>query len=106
MHLLNNLLNNNNDKVIIIQGDHGPSAISDLSLKKSLHKLNLTKFRFNILNAYYVPDSIKTKLYRSISPVNSFRIILSSILKKDIPLLRDNTYWIKDQKHINVMIND
>jgi hypothetical protein len=47
--------------VIILQGDHG------------LRKDN----RLKILNAYYLPTEAKRRLYPSISPVNSFRVVFN-----------------------------
>jgi hypothetical protein len=52
--------------VIILQGDHGPWMQPENK-------------RFWILNTYYLPWQNKG-LYSSISPVNSFRIILDEIL--------------------------
>ena len=44
--------------IIIIQGDHG--HLGD---------------RYSILNAYYLPGKGSQKVYPTISPVNTFRII-------------------------------
>lgn len=65
--------------VIIIQGDHGPWMQSDNK-------------RFWILNAYYLPGYID-QLYPTISPVNSFRIVLNDFLGTDYPMLADKSYF-------------
>jgi hypothetical protein len=44
---------------------------------------------FDILNAYYFPIGDYKMLYQTISPVNSFRVILSSFLGKQYDLLPD-----------------
>jgi hypothetical protein len=61
--------------VIIIQGDHG-SKVS----------------RFPILNAYYLPGAGKGKLYPTISPVNSFRLVLDTYFGAHYSLLQDTPY--------------
>ena len=68
--------NSKSAPIIIIQGDHGMN----------------TSGRSTILNAYFVPEPIYTELYASISPVNSFRIILNKITGKEYPRLEDHSY--------------
>jgi hypothetical protein len=62
--------------VIIIQGDHGAFRFDDPSQ------------RVTILNAYYLPGA-KAVLYPTITPVNTFRIVLNSYFGQDYPLLPD-----------------
>jgi hypothetical protein len=64
--------------VIVIQGDHGPWL-----LPPEMH--------FKILNAYYLPGHIDA-LYPSISPVNTFRVILDRYLGGRFGLLEDTSY--------------
>ena len=70
--------------VIIIQSDHGP--LPDLT-EDPLRRLP-------ILNAYYLPG-VQTDqiLYSSISPVNSFRVVLNSYFGQNLPLLEDQSYF-------------
>ena len=63
-----------------MQGDHGPNGFLD---PQPAH------IRYPILNAYYLPDDGSSKLYPSISPVNTFRLILSNYLGADLELLPD-----------------
>ena len=59
--------------IIILQGDHGPGAYLQWgSLEKTL-----PAERFGILNAYYFPGQDYSRLYPSISPINSFRVLLN-----------------------------
>jgi hypothetical protein len=68
--------------IIIIQADHGGHG---------------TQFdpdhRMNILNVYYLPDGGDQLLYQSISPVNSFRIIMDYYFDSDYGLLEDLSYY-------------
>lgn len=68
--------------IIIIQGDHGPILLPG---------------QFAILNAIRLPPSVIRKpapeLYDSLTPVNTFRIILSTVFDTVIPLLPDRSYF-------------
>jgi hypothetical protein len=68
--------------VIILMGDHGPPT----------GRFATQEDRMKILNAYYVNDEAKAKLYDSISPVNSFRVILNEYFGGNYPLLEDVSY--------------
>ena len=46
-----------------------------------------------ILNAYYLPDSGAKRLYSSITPVNTFRLILNQYFKTKYKLLEDVSYF-------------
>ena len=58
--------------LIILQADHGPGAYFDW---ESLKNTYLPE-RLGILNAYYFPDQMYANLYPTITPVNSFRVVL------------------------------
>jgi len=81
-----NRKSNGIEPIIIIQGDHGA-----FNLGKS--KEENIRLRMNILNAYYVPKACKKILYKSITPVNSFRIILNSCFGTSLPLLPDKNFY-------------
>ncbi len=78
-----------NPPIIILQADHGPGSHLDW---KSMGKTNL-KERFSILNAYYLPANGDSLLYKSITPVNTFRIILNRYFGTKLDLLRDESYY-------------
>ena len=65
--------------IIILQGDHGPWMQPE-------------KKRLWILNAYFLPGPT-SDLYSSISPVNSFRIVLNETLGTTYGLLEDKSYF-------------
>ena len=75
--------------IIILQGDHGPGAY----LQWGSLEQTIPSERFGILNAYYFPDADYASLYPSISPVNSFRVLLNQFFGTDYALLPDLHYY-------------
>ena len=69
--------------VIIVQGDHGPPPY-----------LVAPAGRMENLNAYFLPGVDTSKvLYPSITPVNTFRVILDQYFGQNLPLLEDRSYF-------------
>jgi hypothetical protein len=66
--------------IIIIQGDHGAHVLTT-GLEK--HK---------ILNVYYVPEKMYNDLYETITPVNTFRLVLRDVFNQNIDLLPDTMF--------------
>ena len=62
--------------IIILQGDHGVWWESE-------------EHRTEILNAYYLPGEGSKLLYKTISPVNSFRVVFNLYFGTDYELLDD-----------------
>lgn len=80
--------------IIIIQSDTGTSLdSSDIN--------EIMKRKLMILNAYYLPGNGTSHLYNTITPVNSFRIILDQYFDQQYPLLDDKTYYSDYQKRLN-----
>lgn len=75
--------------IIVIQADHGPASLEDID---SPTLLSLSE-RMGILNAYYFPDENWDDLYPSITPVNSFRVILNNYFDQNLPYLPDRVYY-------------
>ena len=75
--------------IIIVQSDHGPGAYLDWQDPTR----TVMKERMSILNAYYFPEGPVDELYESISPVNTFRLILNRYFDVNIPLLEDESYF-------------
>jgi hypothetical protein len=90
MRVITNILEKSaSPPIIIIMGDHGPGAYYDtLRLNESC-----LAERFSILNAYYFPDGNYELLYPSITPVNSFRVVLNQYFGADMDLLEDKNYF-------------
>ncbi len=70
--------------IIILQGDHG-YGYGGRGVEQ-----------FKILNAYYLPQGGGSAVYPSITPVNTFRLILSRYFGQNDPLLPDQSIWVHD----------
>ena len=77
--LIDDILRNSKEPpIILLQADH--SLAPDFDDR-----------RFNILNAYYLPDGGEGILYPTITPVNSFRIIFNQYFGANFPLIEDKS---------------
>jgi len=75
---------NKKNTVIIIEGDHG---FRNIYGKKGY-------MTFDNLNSIYYPDGDYRSHYPSISPVNSFRVVLNKFFAASMPLLKDSSIFI------------
>lgn len=66
--------------IIILQADHGIPGSTRVH-------------RVAILNSYHLPDGGEQLLYDSISPVNTFRLILRYYFNEDIKLIEDKALF-------------
>jgi hypothetical protein len=83
------LANSKTPPIIVLQGDHGPYSYFGTN---DVVKTNMQE-QHGILNAYYFPDQNYDRLYSSITPVNSFRIILNTFFDENYELLPDKNYY-------------
>lgn len=81
-------VNNKKNTVIIVAGDHGYRSSES----------EKAGYNFENFNAFYFPDKNYTKLYDSISPVNTFRIVLNKSFGSNLPLLKDSSILVTVQK--------
>lgn len=79
----------NKPPIIVIQADHGPGMFLDWDSPER----SCIKERTSILNAYYLPGADQDQLYRAITPVNSFRIILDSYFGTELGALEDRSFY-------------
>ncbi len=70
--------------IIVLESDHG--------MRQDLHLS--THVAVSNLMAFYGPDEVKQKLYDTMTPVKSFRVVLSYITGEEIPLLPDRSFYI------------
>lgn len=76
--------------VIIIMGDHGATGIPEREIPR---------WRMSILNAYYVNNQAKQDLYKTITPVNTFRVVFNNYFGTDYPYLEDISYHTSDMNN-------
>jgi len=75
---------NKSNTIIIISGDHGfRNAFG------TKHYMTFDNF-----SAYYFPNKQYKELYPSISPVNSFRVVLNNFFNTNLSLMKDSSIFI------------
>lgn len=79
--------------IIILQADHGPGAYTDFESRDNSNLLE----RYAILNAYYFQGKSVEDLYSSISPVNSFRVVINNIFGGELTLQPDSSYFAEGE---------
>ncbi|MDP3973613.1 MAG: hypothetical protein Q8P92_02145 [Candidatus Daviesbacteria bacterium] len=97
MNLIDTLLKDSEKPpIIILQADEGPYP---KRFRQQLDKFNWRtatveelKEKMRIISAYYFPGGKTDLLYQTISPVNSFRVILNTYFGENLPLLPDKNY--------------
>jgi hypothetical protein len=100
--LINRILSSaSRPPVIILQSDHGPASEmkwdnpTDLALQE----------RLTIINAYLLPEGRGEALYKTITPVNSFRVIFNRYFGAKFGLLEDKSYfstWDQPYRFVDV----
>jgi hypothetical protein len=81
--------------IIVLQSDHGEWTVDTLPKNHYFgNDTNYSAERMPILNAYRVPPPMEARLYDSISPVNTFRLILSGLGISKEPLLPDSHFVV------------
>lgn len=75
--------------IVVLQADHGAASTRNLVVPDSIKH----RERLSILNAYYVTEKCKDELYPSITPVNTFRLILKSYFDENYEKLPDRVFY-------------
>jgi hypothetical protein len=81
--------------IIIIQSDEGPYP-GEPTMWEEEPDPGIAEQKFDILNAYYFPGVTKTGLYPTITPVNSFRVLLNTYFAAHVAVLPDRAYTFAD----------
>jgi hypothetical protein len=77
------------ERVVIIEGDHGFRLFDPAIIREKV---------FPNLNAIYFSGNRYNQLYDSISPVNSFRVVMNRYFGQQLPLLRDSSIFLRDDE--------
>jgi len=84
----------NKNAIIILQGDHGCAYVkSPIMDSDAFPDTAFIIAQQSILNAYFMPKNIKNQFYESITPVNTFRIILNKLFNLNEKPLQDKNYY-------------
>jgi len=78
--------------IIVLQADHGTDFLLDVT-RPVEEQPRFIEERMSILNAYYVPASCRSLLYESITPVNTFRVLLNEVFGEELPLVPDRVFF-------------
>ena len=76
--------------VIVVMGDHGWTYASD-------------EARLSILNVYYLPEGTDG-LYPTMTPVNTFRLVMDRYFGGDFGLLPDKSYYSTHEDDFNLRL--
>jgi hypothetical protein len=91
------LEHNKSNTIIIVEGDHGFRQFLEgpdwfMRIPDSTKKYFLPNF-----NAIYFPNKNYSRLYDTMSPVNTFRIVFNQYFNQHFPLLKDSGTVVKDE---------
>jgi hypothetical protein len=91
------------DPIVILQSDEGPHPLPYeydrfWNWFGATDEQLLEKFR--LLNAYHLPGVEAEGLSPTISPVNSFRVVLDEYFGQDLGLLPDRSFVFRDEAHL------
>ncbi|HKG57542.1 MAG TPA: sulfatase-like hydrolase/transferase [Candidatus Limnocylindrales bacterium] len=87
--------------IIVLQADEGPYPARYNANTRTFDWSKATndelRVKYGIFNSYYLPGVGNSGLYPSITPVNSFRLILSKYFGANLPLLPDRIYTSREK---------
>jgi hypothetical protein len=87
--------------IIILQGDHGPFSTKGTGDKALIHWE-----RMSILDALLVPRALRAQLYPSMTPVNTFRLLLGGLFDQALPLLPDRSMFSPGDLEARIDVTD
>lgn len=85
--------------VIVLQADERPFP-GIPTRWTSRNRLRLIRQKFLILNAYYLPGQGTPSPYATITPVNTFRLVLDRYFGAGIPLLPDREFVFRGRSRL------
>lgn len=91
------------DPVVILQSDEGPHPLP-YEYDRFWNWFGATDAqlleKFRLLNAYHLPGVEAEGLSPTISPVNSFRVVLNEYFGQEMELLPDRSFTFRDEAHL------
>jgi len=84
--------------VIVFQADEGPYP-GEPTTWPAVPNPDQLEMKFDILNAYYLPGVSKSVVWPTITPVNTFRMILDAYFHANLPRLPDREYTFANVQH-------
>jgi hypothetical protein len=91
------------DAVVVLHGDHGSRTLGKAWRASPEQVLE----QIAILNAYRLPPRAAARLYPTITPVNSFRVLLSGLFDAtDLPLLEDRSFYSPQERMFDLQEAD
>ena len=84
--------------VIVLQADEGPYP-GEPTAWPANPPANQLEMKFDILNAYYMPGVPRSVVWPTITPVNTFRLILDQYFHAGLPRLPDQEYTFVNVQH-------
>jgi hypothetical protein len=100
--VVNDLLSRPVDQqpIIVIQSDEGPYPGAPTVWEPDPDD-EIAQQKFDILNAYYFPGKSTSELSSTITPVNTFRVLLDTYFGANLGVLPDRAYTFADyHKHM------
>jgi len=88
---------NKPNTIIIIEGDHGFRHFPD--------SLN-NPYSLSNFSAIYFPDQNYSRLYDTMTPVNTFRVLFDQYFHQNFPLLKDRSTIVKDHTDSSTVIKE
>lgn len=82
--------------LVVIQGDHGPDFMGFFETPGPNLSEPQIADRYSVLSSFRLPEACRERLYPKISLVNVFRVILSCVEGRTIPLAEDKSIVFKD----------
>lgn len=95
---ISNILENDNNAIILIQGDEGPSLKNED--QRYSEEVNI-KRKQSILFAHYTPDIEDEEFEGNVNPVNIFRILFNNQFNTSLELLPGRTYHVNGGENMD-----
>ena len=90
---VNEILKNEDDAIIIIQGDEGPGLINSPNFTRKLTEEENLRREQSIFFAHYTPEIQKDKFRNEVNPTNIFRIVFNERFNSSFDTISKKYYF-------------